>query len=226
MTKRRRRLLVALAVLAGLGTLALPAVHWRLYGWLRSEPFYQGRPASYYAGCIRGYYAAPAEERPLSPNGEWALMHLPPRVFDVLWNHPPPFLSVRWAAAGKDVVRHVRQSSVERDALPVLLALANDDDARVQWWAATCLANFDGEDVKPALPALMRMLDAPDPDVRYVGAWALGSVGSAARPAVPRLRQLLTDPAPIYHRRARVADAAAEALLGIDPDSAPPWVRP
>ena len=32
MTKRRRRLLLALAVLALVGVLALPGVHWRLYG--------------------------------------------------------------------------------------------------------------------------------------------------------------------------------------------------
>src|SRR5437667_138733 len=58
MTKRRRRLLAALAVLALLGVLALPAVHWRLIGWWRGEPFYQGRPASYWAAELRSSYRA------------------------------------------------------------------------------------------------------------------------------------------------------------------------
>src|SRR5947208_1405182 len=55
MTKRRRRLL-ALAVLALLGVLAFPGVHWRLVGWARGEPFYQGRPASYYADRVRSWH--------------------------------------------------------------------------------------------------------------------------------------------------------------------------
>src|SRR5437763_15710605 len=52
MTQRRRRLLVALSLLALLGVLALPGVHWRLVGWWRGEPFYDGRPASYWSSAI------------------------------------------------------------------------------------------------------------------------------------------------------------------------------
>src|SRR5436309_10894633 len=55
MTKRRRRLLLALALLALVGVLALPGVHWRLIGWWRGEPFYQGRPASYWAAELRSF---------------------------------------------------------------------------------------------------------------------------------------------------------------------------
>src|SRR5437588_13051789 len=53
MTKRRGRLLAGLAALAMLGVLALPSVHWRLIGWWRGEPFYQRRPASYWAAELR-----------------------------------------------------------------------------------------------------------------------------------------------------------------------------
>src|SRR4051812_26669562 len=48
MTCRRRRLLLFLAAAAVLLVLALPAVHWRLVGWARGEPFFDGRPASYW----------------------------------------------------------------------------------------------------------------------------------------------------------------------------------
>src|SRR5262245_17487442 len=48
MTKRRRRLVAFLALTALAGVLAVPAVHWRLIGWAKREPFWRGRPASYW----------------------------------------------------------------------------------------------------------------------------------------------------------------------------------
>jgi hypothetical protein len=45
-----------LALAAVLGTLAMPGVHWRLIGWVRGEPFWRGRPASYYADRIRSQF--------------------------------------------------------------------------------------------------------------------------------------------------------------------------
>ena len=56
MTRRRRRLLIGLAVLALVGVLALPGVQWRLIGWAKGEPFYRGRPASYFARDIRFWF--------------------------------------------------------------------------------------------------------------------------------------------------------------------------
>jgi HEAT repeat protein len=226
MTKRRRRLLGALAVLAVLGTLGIPAVHWRLYGWIRREPFYQGRPASYFAAEIKRFFVAPGEGRPASSAEEWGRVHLPPRVAYALWGDVlPPFDIGGWKISGMEVVMIHYPPAPDPDSLPVLLALAGDSDARVQWCAAACLLHFEGKGVEPAVPSLMRMLDSPDPNVRYAAAWTLGSAGAAARPAVPRLRELLSDTTYV-DLRTRVADAATEALLGIDPDSVPPAMRP
>src|SRR5690242_879084 len=49
MTRRRKLFAAGLAAFALLGALSLPAVHWRLAGWWRAEPFYRGRPASWWA---------------------------------------------------------------------------------------------------------------------------------------------------------------------------------
>src|SRR5436309_11657235 len=49
---RRRKLLFSATTLVALGVLALPGVHWRLYGWARGEPFYDGRPTSYWRGLV------------------------------------------------------------------------------------------------------------------------------------------------------------------------------
>ena len=49
MIRRRWRLLLALTLLLLAGGLALvPGVRWPVYGWLRGEAFYQGRPTSYW----------------------------------------------------------------------------------------------------------------------------------------------------------------------------------
>src|SRR5437868_2579553 len=53
MTKRRKRLLLLLTAAAVLVVLALPAVHWRLIGWVKREPFFEQRPISYYVARVR-----------------------------------------------------------------------------------------------------------------------------------------------------------------------------
>src|SRR5262245_47664061 len=45
---RHRRRLFTVGTLAVLGLLASPAVYWRVCGWARGEPFWRGRPASYW----------------------------------------------------------------------------------------------------------------------------------------------------------------------------------
>ena len=54
MTRRRQLILASLSVLAAAGVLALPAVHWRLVGWARDEPFWHGMPASYWRAEVAG----------------------------------------------------------------------------------------------------------------------------------------------------------------------------
>jgi hypothetical protein len=56
MTRRRKHVMVSLVLFTTVGVLALPGVHWRLIGWWRGEPFWRGRPASFYARSIRSWY--------------------------------------------------------------------------------------------------------------------------------------------------------------------------
>src|ERR1043166_149159 len=72
--KRRWKLWLSLLILAG-SLFALPAVHWRVIGWVRGEAFYQGRPTSYWSmecsqwkhGHIHKYGPWPTNPRTQQP---------------------------------------------------------------------------------------------------------------------------------------------------------------
>src|SRR5690349_20556625 len=52
MTNRRKLLLAGAAIAAAMIVLTVPAVRWPLVGWWRGEPFYDGRPASYWSATV------------------------------------------------------------------------------------------------------------------------------------------------------------------------------
>ncbi len=82
-----------------------------------------------------------------------------------------------------------------------------------------------GPSAAPAVPALIKALSSPDGDTRNAVAMALPCMGEAARPALPRLRELqATDPEP--HVRENVGKAieaiesAAQGMQNGKPTSA------
>jgi HEAT repeat protein len=109
------------------------------------------------------------------------------------------------------------------EALPTLEAALGDKNLNVRYHAATGLRKI-GPSAASAVPALIRALSThptSEPglegppryytDTRAVAAEALGAIGSGARPAVPRLKELAakdSDPA--------VRSAAAAALRAIE----------
>jgi HEAT repeat protein len=56
-----------------------------------------------------------------------------------------------------------------------------------------------GQDAAAAAPALTRLLDDPDPQVRKAAIRTLGQIGPAAEEAVPALVQTLLEPVPRRH---------------------------
>jgi hypothetical protein len=130
MKNRRRLLLISLAVVAVLGTISLPAVHWRLVGWWRREPFYQGRPASYWAAVI------------LSINGGIGIRDGVPCT--IIEYCDDPFAWLKWRLGIKPHVTNLARDQlpfVDRDptAVPVLIALLRYPDEDVRNWAAVML---------------------------------------------------------------------------------------
>lgn len=97
-----------------------------------------------------------------------------------------------------------------RDALPALLAAADDDDARVREAAAQAVGQMGPE----ALPALSGLLTHSDKYVRRHAVWALGKLGPLARACLADLCDALRDPDP------RTASGAAQALGNMGADAA------
>ncbi|MFN2291050.1 MAG: DUF123 domain-containing protein [Anaerolineae bacterium] len=94
-------------------------------------------------------------------------------------------------------------------AAPLAEMLARGN-ANTRWWAARALAEVGGQ---PAVSALVRVLDDPEPDVRACIALALGRLKAAE--GAPALASLLAD------ESAFVASVAADALSMIGEAAVP-----
>jgi hypothetical protein len=100
MTRHRRLYLASFAAL-GLVVLALPGVHWRLIGWARWEPFYQGRPSLYWRGVAMACHAESHFFDPKAPEDGWRVhfVFYPPHHPVLRW------LAVRFGATGRAASR-------------------------------------------------------------------------------------------------------------------------
>lgn len=101
-----------------------------------------------------------------------------------------------------------RRGSARR--LPVLIQELADADPGRRRWGAWEMGQFYGPRAAPALPALLRAVDDPDPEVRKSALRAIEAIGPAAVEAVPMLKRALTD------RDAGVRTAAGCTLAGLD----------
>jgi hypothetical protein len=124
------------------GLFALPGASWRVYGWLRGEPFYDGRPASYYASCIRR-----DAEQNRGGTGAWVRNRI-----------------LQWAV---DLFGLPGRPAMRGDAVPVLTVLLDDPDPRVRSFAAAELGAIGLPAAGPAVPALRRLKGDKDVTVAY-----------------------------------------------------------
>lgn len=128
---RRWRLLVSLALLLLVGSvLALPAVHWRLIGWVKSEAFYDGRPTCWWAREVQEHLDSMSvtfhtlqATLPREPRGPSA----------------DSFLRLFMHASNWGNVRRLRNDPA---GLPVLTALTAHQDIQVRHFAAHGIRNL------------------------------------------------------------------------------------
>jgi hypothetical protein len=144
MTKRRRLVLVSAAAVVLSGMLALPGVHWRLYGWAKGEAFFRGRPTSYYRPFCHKDYFLPTGMVTIDPyEGGWVQRLLGRWLTHRLFDKYNPL------------------DDCDSASVPVLVELLRDPDWEVRFWAVCYL-----EGVRPpardALPALRQLLSEWD----------------------------------------------------------------
>jgi hypothetical protein len=168
--RRRWRLWLSLAVLLLGATLLLPAIHWRVLGWIRGEALYEGRPTSWWVRDIEEYYI-PIVEGVVFVRG----FGNPGSVSrgPVGWSReaPPPWWEWRpeWVAPAATVkVINVTDAPLingERDALSVLLELVQRPEVKVRQVAVTGLGSLSLQE-PAALAALRQAALDPEPAVR------------------------------------------------------------
>jgi hypothetical protein len=145
--RRWLRRLIVLATFAVV--LALPPAHWRLIGSWRGEPFYNGRPASFYRPLVH------VENLP-------KLVCLGPLVPDE-W----PVIRSVFGDQIADWLQGDRRQLFNRDpaAVPMLTALLRDPDWDVRLAAMWWLGHIEPA-AEPALPGL-RQLQTEWDDAMY-----------------------------------------------------------
>ena len=158
--RRRWRLLIILALLLLVGASLLhPAVHWQLIGWYRGEAFYQGMPASWWAGEAEARYHV----QPVPPSMDeddltlWVIERS--SLWDELCGYMPgaPEVKVTYVYNNKPLLNR------DPAALPVLLTLLKEPSPKVRLVAVGGLMwqDKDQPDVRSALHSA-----AQDPDKR------------------------------------------------------------
>jgi hypothetical protein len=126
----RRRLLYLCLTLLLVALLVLPAVHWRVIGWVNGEAFYQGRPTSWWARELQriDWLSLLSSQAPPDPKPAWV-----PEVARPLWDDP--MLGVG-----------LLDPHPPHEAVPVLLGLLQHDDDKVRRVAAEVLRQIDPEE--------------------------------------------------------------------------------
>jgi hypothetical protein len=155
--KRRWRLLLMLVLLLLVaGSFLLPAVHWRVIGWVKGEAFYEGRPTSYWSGeAKRWEWKRAWGTGTLQPAEGWDRRSSPSEEFlEAVTGNRSWFVSAKLVLV-----------EPEPAALSVLIELLHDPSPQVRLIAVRGLG-YLSQEAKPAIPALQALCGDEHVDVR------------------------------------------------------------
>jgi HEAT repeat protein len=213
----KRRLLGIGVVLAAAVAVVLLVPPWRfvLRGWLRGEPFAEGRPVSYWLHTLRaGGPAARAHAAHVLGEGGVQAPGIVPALAEAL--NDENYIVRRNAAAS--LARFGPQS----DAVAALLGALEDSEPLVRQEAARSLAQVRPATPEAVGPLLKAARAGPDPFTRVWAITALGRLGTRAKEAIPLLVALLQEGPASGPADPRAA--AVQALEEIGPAARPALV--
>jgi len=179
MAKKRYILLGVLAV-AAVGGLAWPALR-------PQEPVYQGKALSFWLDQY-GSNHWKRSDRNLAQQAETAIRHFGTNAVPNLLN----MMRSRESSFKTNVLGRVPKSWLVRLRLPTVNEYQTQLGERRRRGAFGMVAL--GPDARPFFPALIRLLNDTNYDVRYVSVFALRSLGPVAKEALPSLIRCLDDP--------------------------------
>jgi len=162
-------------IVAALGALAICWVAFHVRSWL-SEPFFRGRPASYWNRAFQAALDEGGDGYPAYPQQSWL---------------------TRWRVSlglrhDDDDLRALLHGDDDPAAVPVLITFLHDPDVRVRSYVAFWVG-FMKPAPKAMLPDLIVAAHDESASVRAGAVQSLGSMGAAAKGAVPDLIQALRD---------------------------------
>jgi HEAT repeat protein len=199
--RRRWKLWLAFVLLTVLvGALVYPPSRYCLWGWLKFEPTYRGRPVTYWREAILALRSPPTRTG------------IKVELIDVFWAE----VQQTWErhASPRANLHLLFEDSADSHA--VLLELLEDPDPMVQGYAAQCLARHRPSEpgvTRRLLDRLLQMLEHPDYSVRMGACHVFSRLGPEAGDVLPRLRTLLQS-----EPRNTVRIVAACAITKIDPE--------
>jgi hypothetical protein len=138
----------------------VPGVHWRLYGWLKGEPFWRGRPATYWGQEVGRLSIGVVPWH--SFWGDGPLLDVSEPVSHSLMDQAGRWVQKR---TGWALVRDgawATEMGTDWRALPVLMVLQDDSSPRIRAFAVTRIGRlaFRHEDmVGEVLPAMRRCVE-------------------------------------------------------------------
>jgi HEAT repeat protein len=195
----------------------LPAVHWRVIGWVKGEAFYDGRPTSYWSQAISNWLEDPMDVTS-TPNwlDEWKQYlgwSTESSAVATLSENPDARPVLRQLS--KDPNAQVRRTALGmliaekgQEAIPILIEGLKDEYSGVRLDAAFALLEYDA-DAHLAIPALVGGLKEESSDVRLEAVRALGRIGGRIPGSVHPLAAVLHDPVP----EVRIETAYALGLM-------------
>jgi hypothetical protein len=169
--KRRRRLWLALVLLLFVAaSFMLPAVRWRVIGWVKGEAFYEGRPTSYWANEIDEWLTFQA----LGQSASWSERFFKAVGLDYQRRRPEPvvlgplFELSKHDGPARDLYRPINAA-----AIPVLVDLLKDRRESVRQKAVSAFF-FASDQGDPAIRvAVIAALGDESELVRESAVWAL-----------------------------------------------------
>jgi hypothetical protein len=160
-----------LALVGLVGALALPAVHWRLIGWWRGEPFYRGRPTSFWRAEVEASGVMLPTDAKSGVDLEFVrTAGAAERTIDSV--------CVLIGLGGRDGLEPPVPAG-DADPLPLLLELLRDPNPRTRIFACQAISRL-GEAARPAVRALQTLTGDQ-------AAFAGMTVGHAAQEALHRI---------------------------------------
>ena len=153
-----------------------------LIGVVQREPFYGGKPASYWIKALNN------QEQSVREAAVRALDQLGPESWVRALKDDDDFVKSR------AMTYLIRDGANLKPVIPVYIQALNDGNDKLRRWAVMTLWGRVGPESKDVIPKLIETMKDEDKTVGMWAAYDLGEGGPEAKSAVPAMIEAVEDP--------------------------------